>query len=85
LRHTSFARIRPETVAAAQPSVGDEDFNTLIDKFCIQTTLSSDDFRAQLCRVLDATLTLHNAEEFLVLIVESLRDELRRRAAPTTP
>jgi hypothetical protein len=84
-QHISFARIRPETVAAAQPSVGDEDFNTLIDKFFIQTMLSSDDFRAQLCRVLDATLTLRNAEEFLVLIVEWLRDELRRLAAPTTP
>jgi hypothetical protein len=46
--------------------------------------LSSDDFRAHLCRVLTATLKLRNAEEFLVLIVEWVRDELRGLAAPET-
>ena len=81
-QHVSFARIRPEDVAAAEPSVGDEDFNTLIDKFFVQTMLSSDEFRAHLCRVLHASLTLRNAEDCLVLIVEWLRDELRGLAAP---
>jgi hypothetical protein len=84
-QHISFAHIRPEDIVAAEPSVGDEDFNTLIDKFFVQTMLSSNDFRAELCRVLNASLKLRKAEDCLVLIVEWVRDELARLAAPTTP
>jgi hypothetical protein len=83
-QHISFARIRPETVTAAEPSLGDEDFNTLIDKFFVQTMLSSADFRAQFCRVLNEILTLRSAEECLVLIIEWFRDELAKLAAPAT-
>jgi hypothetical protein len=83
-QHISFSRISPDDVAAAQPSVGDEDFNTLIDKFFVQTMLSNNDFRAQLCRVLEQTLRVRKAEECLLLIIEWSRDELRRLAAPAT-
>jgi hypothetical protein len=78
----NFANIRPDVVATTEPSVGDEDFNTLIDKFFIQTMLSNRDFRAQLCRVLDDAATVHSAEDCLVLIIEWVRDELRGLAAP---
>jgi hypothetical protein len=81
----SFARIRPEDVSAAEPSVADEDFNTLIDKFFVQTMLSSADFRGQFCRVLNEILMLRTAEECLVLIVEWFRDELAKLTASTTP
>jgi hypothetical protein len=84
-QHISFTRIRAEQVATAEPSVGDEDFNTLIDKFFIQTMLASADFRAQFCRVLKEILTLRTAEECLVLIVEWFRDELVNLTASPTP
>jgi hypothetical protein len=76
----TLSRIRPDDVAAAEPSVGDEDFNTLIDQFFIQTMLSSADFRAQFCRVLHEILTLRTVEESLSLIVEWFRDELGKLA-----
>jgi len=65
--------------------VADEDFNTLIDKFFVQTMLSSADFRGQFCRVLNEILMLRTAEECLVLIVEWFRDELAKLTASTTP
>ena len=77
----SFANIRPDRVATIEPSVGDEDFNSLVDKFFIQTMLSNNHFRIHLCRVLDNAAALQSAEEFLVLIIEWIRDELRGLAA----
>jgi hypothetical protein len=73
----SFANIGPDRVATTEPSVGDEDFNSLVDKFFIQTMLSNNDFRTQLSRVLDDAATLNSAEKFLVLIIEWIRDEVR--------
>ncbi len=83
-QHISFSRISLDEVAAAEPSVGDEDFNTLIDKFFVQTMLSNNEFRAQLCDVLERTLRVRKPEDSLLLIIEWSRDELRRLAAPTT-
>jgi hypothetical protein len=77
----SFANIRPDRVATTEPSVGDEDFNSLVDKFFIQTMLSNNDFRMQLCRVLDEAAKVNSAEKFLVLIIEWIRDEVRGLAA----
>lgn len=77
----SFADIRPDRVATTEPSVGDEDFNSLVDKFFIQTMLSNNDFRMQLCRVLDDAAKVNSAEKFLVLIIEWIRDEVRGLAA----
>lgn len=75
-QRVAFARIGPDDVAATEPSVGDDDFNTLIDAFMVQTMLESDDFRAQLCRAFQRALTVRDVEEFLVQILEWFRDEV---------
>ena len=69
----------PEDVAATEPSVGDDDFNTLIDLFVVQTMLTSDSFRAQLCRAFERALTVQDVEEFLVQILEWVRDQVGAR------
>ena len=78
-QRVAFASIRPEDVAATEPSVGDDDFNTLIDQFVVQTMLTSDRFRAQLCRAFERALTVQDVEEFLVQILEWVRDEVGAR------
>ena len=59
--------------------MGDDDFNTLIDQFVVQTMLTSDRFRAQLCRAFERALTVQDVEEFLVQILEWVRDEVGAR------
>jgi hypothetical protein len=58
-----------------------EDMNTLVEQFVIQTMLSSNDFRAQLCRAFERALTVRSVEEFLVQILAWIRDELGRMPA----
>lgn len=81
----AMSRIRPDDIAAAKPSVEDEDFNTLIDKFFVQTMLSSASFRAQFCRVLRDILTVQTVEECLSLVVEWFRDELGELTTQAAP
>jgi hypothetical protein len=81
----ALSRIRPDDIAGAEPSVSDEDFNTLIDKFFVQTMLSSTDFRAQFCRVLRDILTVQTVEECLSLVVDWFRDELTRLTTQAAP
>jgi hypothetical protein len=81
-QHISFARIRPDEVAAAEPSVGDKDFNTLVDKFFVQTMLSSEGFRIHFCEVMSAITTMRKADQALRLLVEWVRDELAGLTAP---
>jgi hypothetical protein len=80
-QRVTFTRIKPEDVAATEPSVGDDDFNTLIDQFVVQSMLTSADFRAQLCRAFERALTVRDVKEFLVQIMEWVRDEVGRLSA----
>jgi hypothetical protein len=77
-QHTSFARIPLDILAAADPSVRGEDMNSLIDLFVVESMLNSNDFRSQLCRAFSRALTVRSVEEFLVQILQWIRDELGR-------
>lgn len=80
-QHTIFADIPPSRIAGAQPSVDAEDMNSLLDQFVIETMLNSRDFHAQLCRAFSRALTVRTVDEFLVQILQWVRDELGRMPA----
>jgi hypothetical protein len=80
-QHTIFADIPPSRIAGAAPSVNAEDMNSLIDQFVIETMLNSNDFHAQLCRAFSRALTVRTVDEFLVQILQWVRDELGRMPA----
>ncbi len=78
-KHRSFAGIDPAAIAAAQPSIMEEDLLTLIDGFVIYTMLTSDGFRAQLCRAFRRALGVRTVEAFMIQLLEWVRDEVTVR------
>ena len=80
-QHTSFARIPLDILAGTEPSVRGEDMNSLVDQFVIEMMLNSNGFRAQICRAFSRALTVRTVDEFLVQIMQWIRDELTRLPA----
>ena len=72
----AFAGIDPEHVAAAEPTISEEDFITLIDGFMVHMMLTSDNFRGQICGAFRRATHARSVQEFLVQILEWVRDGL---------
>jgi hypothetical protein len=53
----------------------------MVDQFVIETMLHSSDFRAQLCAAFRRALTVRTVDQFLVQILQWIRDELSRMPA----
>lgn len=77
----SFARLPLDALATREPPVRAEDMNSLVDQFVVETMLNSSDFRAQLCRAFSRALTVRTVDQFLVQILQWIRDELSRMPA----
>ena len=75
-QNRAFAGIDPEHVAAAEPTICEEDFITLIDGFMIHMMLTSDNFRGQICGAFRRATVARSVQEFLVQILEWVRDGL---------
>ncbi|MBV8928817.1 MAG: hypothetical protein JO152_06815 [Mycobacteriaceae bacterium] len=80
-QHTGLADFAPETLGATEPSVRGEDINSQVDQFVVETMLNSNDFHAQLCRAFRRALRVRTVDEFLVQILQWIRDELGRMPA----
>ena len=78
-KHRSFAVIDPAAIAATPPSITEEDLLTLIDGFIIYTMLTSEGFRSQLCRAFRRALAVRTVEEFMIQLLEWVRDEVSVR------
>lgn len=81
-QHRLFAGISPAYVAAKEPSVSEEDLVTLIDGFVIHMLLNSAYFRGQICAAYRRALDVRSVEEFLMQIMEWVRDELAHLPRP---
>jgi hypothetical protein len=77
----TFARLPLDALATREPPVRAEDMNSLVDQFVVETMLNSSDFRAQLCRAFSRALTVRTVDQFLVQILQWIRDELSRMPA----
>ena len=81
-QHRVFAAISSSQVAAAEPSIGEEDLLTLIDGFIIYMLLTSEYFRSHLCGAFRRASKVRSAQEFFIQIIEWVRDELARMKRP---
>ena len=75
-QHRAFAGISPSDVAGTEPSISEEDLLTLLDGFVIYMMVTSDAFHAQVCGAFRRAISAHSVQEFLVQILEWVRDEL---------
>ncbi|MGH7158449.1 MAG: hypothetical protein ACREFS_00010 [Acetobacteraceae bacterium] len=75
-RHGIFAGTTPEEIAAAEPSVREEDLVTLLDGFIVHMMLTSDAFRAEVSGAFRRAIAAKSVPEFLVQILEWVRDGL---------
>lgn len=79
-QHRLFASISPAYVAAKEPSVSEKDLVTMIDGFVVHKLLTSTYFREQLCGTFRRALDVRSGEEFLIQMMEWVRDELTKLA-----
>jgi len=75
-QHAAFAGIDPSDIAAAAPSIVEEDLLTLMDGFIIHMMLTSEEFHAGICGAFRRACSAANAQELLVQILVWVRDEL---------
>jgi len=68
LEAPDFVRFKT-TVRATSPSIRGEDIPTWIDGFVVQSMLTSDPFRQQVCEAFRRALTAHSTKEFLMQIM----------------
>ena len=72
--HRNLAALRSR-VEGVEPTVHEEDMPTLLDGLTVELMLSSDYFRGRLCSAFRRATEANNVSQFLVQIVDWLRDE----------
>ena len=75
-QHAAFAGIDPSDIAAAAPSIAEEDLLTLMDGFIIHMLLTSEAFHSGICGAFRRACSAADAQELLVQILVWVRDEL---------
>jgi len=75
--HRDLARLRPRLEGAA-PTIQEEDMPSLLDGLTVQLILNSDYFRGRVCDAFRNAASARSTTEFLVQILEWLRDEFSR-------
>jgi integrase len=66
-------------VEGVEPTIHEEDMPTLLDGLTVELILSSDYFRGRLCAAFRRAAEARNVSQFLVQIVDWLRDEFNLR------
>jgi hypothetical protein len=74
--HRNLSRLRQQ-VEGIEPTIRAEDMPTLLDGLFIELLLNSDHFRGRVCDAFRRAATAHTVSEFLVQILEWMRDEFR--------
>jgi hypothetical protein len=74
--HRNLSRLRPQ-VEGIEPTIREEDMPTLLDGLTVELILNSDHFRGRVCDAFRRAAEARNVAEFLVQILEWLRDEFR--------
>ncbi len=72
----AFVALPPALVAAAVPSMGEDDLLTLIDRFVVSMMLDSPAFRGQMVAAFRRALLATTVQEFCAQLFEWARDEV---------
>ena len=78
--HRNLAALRSR-VEGVEPTIHEEDMPTLLDGLTVELILSSDYFRGRVCAAFRRAAEARNVPQFLVQILEWLRDEFSRMGA----
>jgi hypothetical protein len=73
-QHPNLSRLRRHA-ESIEPSIREEDLPTLLDGLTVQLILTSDYFRGRVCDAFRRAATARSARQFLVQILEWMRDE----------
>jgi hypothetical protein len=77
--HRNLTRLRPR-VEGVEPTIHEEDTPSLLDGLTVQLILASDYFRGRLCHAFRRAAEARSVTQFLVQILEWLREEFRQMA-----
>jgi hypothetical protein len=77
--HRNLSSLR-ERVHGIEPSIRENDMPTLLDGLTVQLILTSSYFRGRVCDAFRRAIEAHSASQFLVQILEWLRDEFTHMA-----
>jgi hypothetical protein len=77
--HQNLTRLRPQ-VEGIEPTIRSEDMPTLLDGLFIELILESDYFRGRVCDAFRRAAGARSVAQFLVQILEWMRDEFSRMA-----
>ena len=75
--HRNLARLRAR-VEGAEPATREEDMPSLLDGLTVQLIVDSDYFRGRVCEAFRRAADVHSVAQFLVQILEWVRDEFTR-------
>jgi hypothetical protein len=78
--HRNLMRLRPR-VEGVEPTIHEEDMPTLLDGLTVQLILTSDYFRGRVCDAFRRAAEARSVTQFLVQILEWVRDEFSRIGA----
>jgi hypothetical protein len=78
-QHRNLTRLRPR-VEGVEPTIHEEDMPTLLDGLTVQLILTSDYFRGKVCDAFRRAAEARSVTQFLVQILEWLRDEFSQLA-----
>jgi hypothetical protein len=81
-QHRNLANLR-ERLEGIEASIRENDMPTLLDGLTVQLILSSSYFRGRVCDAFRRAIDAHSVPQFLVQILEWLRDEFRRMKPAT--
>ncbi|HZD88980.1 MAG TPA: hypothetical protein VE224_02695, partial [Pseudolabrys sp.] len=70
-----------ERVEGVEPTIHEEDMPTLLDGLTVELILNSDYFRGRVCAAFRRAADARDVPQFLVQILEWLRDEFRQISA----
>jgi hypothetical protein len=76
-QHRNLASLR-EKLEGIEPGIRENDMPTLLDGLTVQLILNSSYFRSRVCDAFRRAMNAHSVPEFLVQILEWLRDEFKR-------
>jgi hypothetical protein len=77
--HQNLTRLRPR-VEGIEPTIHEEDMPTLLDGLTVQLVLTSDYFRDRVCEAFRRAAEARSVTQFLVQILEWVRDEFSQIA-----